>query len=309
MADKCIPNENTTLEKNNFNEKLKEINNVNEWENLILTYINEKDYSIKEDSSIDNDSEEFNNNKDSFYKENLETNNNMVNIKASDFPNKNDTNKKNDKLEEEFSNNEEKKIINDEKYTSKNINYNDLFLNKSNEINSIYIKNQFQNTFIFNGKEFKKYARYNKYNKKSNIKRSIYKCINNWKDNNLRKSTNKTTLCNATIEYIAPNQNIKSGYFLKKDHTEECYDLDVNPLPNKENKKYKKEILEKELYHKQSKENFIRLCEEVMNSSTVFNRPLFKEKFKEIYNSNKFNFPINTSFLSNIITKWKSTSY
>ena len=46
-----------------------------------------------------------------------------------------------------------------------------------------------------------------------------------------------------------------------------------------------------------------------MNSSTVFNRPLFKEKFKEIYNSNKFNFPINTSFLSNIITKWKSTSY
>ena len=182
------------MEKNNFNEKLKEINNVNEWENLILTYINEKDYSIKEDSSIDNDSEEFNNNKDSFYKENLETNNNMVNIKASDFPNKNDTNKKNDKLEEEFSNNEEKKIINDEKYTSKNINYNDLFLNKSNEINPIYIKNQFQNTFIFNGKEFKKYARYNKYNKKSNIKRSIYKCINNWKNNNLRKSTNKTTL-------------------------------------------------------------------------------------------------------------------
>ena len=46
-----------------------------------------------------------------------------------------------------------------------------------------------------------------------------------------------------------------------------------------------------------------------MNSSTVFNRPLFKEKFKEIYNSKKFNFPINNSFLSNIITKWKTTSY
>ena len=32
---------------------------------------------------------------------------------------------------------------------------------------------------------------------------------------------------------------------------------------------------------------------------------LFKNKFKEIYNKNKYNFPFNNIILSDIITKWK----
>ena len=45
-----------------------------------------------------------------------------------------------------------------------------------------------------------------------------------------------------------------------------------------------------------------------MNSSTIYDRTLYKDKFKEIYNSEKFNFPINDNLLSNIINKWKNES-
>ena len=30
------------------------------------------------------------------------------------------------------------------------------------------------------------------------------------------------SFCNATIEYVYPNKNTKSGYFLKEDHLQEC---------------------------------------------------------------------------------------
>ena len=48
-----------------------------------------------------------------------------------------------------------------------------------------------------------------------------------------------------------------------------------------------------------------------MNNSTIYDRKLFKEAFKNIYNDkeNKYNFPINNNFLSNIITRWKNNSY
>ena len=45
-----------------------------------------------------------------------------------------------------------------------------------------------------------------------------------------------------------------------------------------------------------------------MDNSNIYDRRLFKEEFKKIYNNNKFNFPINDNFLSNIITKWKKSS-
>ena len=47
-----------------------------------------------------------------------------------------------------------------------------------------------------------------------------------------------------------------------------------------------------------------------MNTSTIYNRQMFKDRFKEIYNdaSNKYDFEINNSMLNNIISKWKSTS-
>ena len=36
---------------------------------------------------------------------------------------------------------------------------------------------------------------------------------------------NSKSFCNATIVYIEPNQNIKSGYFLEKYHSKDCYEL------------------------------------------------------------------------------------
>ena len=82
--------------------------------------------------------------------------------------------------------------------------------------NNINLKDD--NTLIFNGKEYKNYSRINKYNKKRKIKKIIYKCINLRKDERIRISSNLPLFCNSTIEYIEPEQNVKSGYFLKIAH-------------------------------------------------------------------------------------------
>ena len=42
-----------------------------------------------------------------------------------------------------------------------------------------------------------------------------------------------------------------------------------------------------------------------MNTSEIFDRRLYKDEFKKIYNKFKYNFGINNNFLSNIITNWK----
>ena len=42
-----------------------------------------------------------------------------------------------------------------------------------------------------------------------------------------------------------------------------------------------------------------------MNSSEIFDRNLYKDEFKKLYNSQKLNFGIDNNFISNIITKWK----
>ena len=38
-----------------------------------------------------------------------------------------------------------------------------------------------------------------------------------------------------------------------------------------------------------------------MNKTNIYNRNLFKQKFKDEYNLNKYNFEINDNILSNII--------
>ena len=42
-----------------------------------------------------------------------------------------------------------------------------------------------------------------------------------------------------------------------------------------------------------------------MNSSEIFDRNLYKDEFKKLYNSQKLNFGIDNNFISNIITKLK----
>ena len=114
----------------------------------------------------------------------------------------------------------------------------------------------------------------------------------------MRLETKQKVFCNATIEYIYPNQNCKSGYFLKKDHSVECMNMLLT---------LNKDQIIKDL----NKDKFIQLCENVMNSSSIYDRRMFKEEFKKIYNDPKhhFNFPLNNSLLSNIISNWKKNSY
>ena len=65
--------------------------------------------------------------------------------------------------------------------------------------------------------------------------------------------------------------------------------------------------IKKKVEKEEDKEKFINLCNDLMDNSNIYDRRLFKEEFKKIYNNNKFNFPINENFLSNIITKWKKS--
>ena len=55
------------------------------------------------------------------------------------------------------------------------------------------------------------------------------------KNEKLRLQTNQGLFCNSTIECIEPNQNVKSGYFLTINHSDECNAL------NRTNNKYNKE--------------------------------------------------------------------
>jgi len=132
------------------------------------------------------------------------------------------------------------------------------------------------------------YSRFNNYNTKHNIKKLVYKCCNIRKEEAFRIKTHQKKFCNSTIVYVEPNQNVKSGYFLKKDHTKECYNLtnlyNNNTKVNDNNN---------------DKNHFYELCYTIMNTSDIYDRRLFKEKFKHIYNSNKYKFPLNNDMLLN----------
>ena len=88
---------------------------------------------------------------------------------------------------------------------------------------------------------------------------------------------------------------MKSKYILKEGHSQECETLFIK-------------IDKKDIKTTLTKEQFISECELIMNNSSIYDRNLFKTKFLEIYNKNKFNFPMNTNFLSNIITKWRNST-
>ena len=78
-----------------------------------------------------------------------------------------------------------------------------------------------------------------------------------------------------------PGQNIKGGYFFKSNHSEECknlYKINSEIIETKDIKKINND-----------KQKFIEICENIMNSSELFDRNLYKEEFKKIYNSQKFN--------------------
>ena len=107
--------------------------------------------------------------------------------------------------------------INDGKNNPKKI-----ILINLDEIPEKHIENKGDNSFIFNGKKFKKDKRLSNYIKKNNNLREVYKCEHCRHEEKLRQELNLKSFCNATIEYILPNQKEKSKYILKQDHSKEC---------------------------------------------------------------------------------------
>ena len=60
-----------------------------------------------------------------------------------------------------------------------------------------------------------------------------------------------------------------------------------------------------------NKDEYITNLDKVtMNSvlSYIYDMKIFRGRFKEIYNENKYNFPINDNRLNNIILSWKKSS-
>jgi len=92
---------------------------------------------------------------------------------------------------------------------NKHINNISLLYKNSNQIIEKNIESTNADSFIFNGKMFKKYYRDNKYKKEDKISRLIYKCIYHRKDEKIRIELKKSYFCNATIEYVLPGKNIK----------------------------------------------------------------------------------------------------
>ena len=150
----------------------------------------------------------------------------------------------------------------------------DLLLPNSNIIQEKYIKNNKLDSFIFDGKLFKRHTKLSNYIRKDYIKRNIYKCEYNRHEEKLRQQLKKKAFCNATIEYILPGQTVKSMYIFIEDHSQECKNFFIK-IDN---------IDKTDKTERFSKENFIYECENIMNNSDIYDRNLFKDKFKELYN-------------------------
>lgn len=90
---------------------------------------------------------------------------------------------------------------------------------------------------------------------------------------------------------------MKSGYFLKEEHWIQC---------EKTGKISKETFIEENTLN--GKNEFIIDCNGDLDNYIIYDRKLFKTKFLNIYNKNKFSFSINQNLSSNIIIKWKNTS-
>ena len=88
---------------------------------------------------------------------------------------------------------------------NENINPKKIIIKNLDEIPEKFIENKGDNSFIFNGKMFKKDKRLSNYIKKNNIIREVYKCEYCRHEEKLRQELKLKSFCNATIEYILPN--------------------------------------------------------------------------------------------------------
>ena len=142
-----------------------------------------------------------------------------------------------------------------EKIKDGNNNPKKIILMNLDEIPEKHIENKGDNSFIFNGKKFKKDKRLSNYIKKNNILREVYKCEYFRHEEKLRQELKLKSFLNVTIEYILPNQKIKSKYILKQDHSKECELKYIKIDTETENNK---EIYNREHFNKEcEKDEFI----------------------------------------------------
>ena len=87
----------------------------------------------------------------------------------------------------------------------------------------------------------------------------------------------------------------KISYILKIDHSFECYDKNSKKSVNtyKTIKDY---------------DDFKSKCYDLMNKSSIYDRKIFKNGFRKIYNENNYNFPLQEDKLNNLIANWKLTT-
>ena len=162
-------------------------------------------HKIEEDNLYGNEiiNESSNNSKE----ENDNTNSDWINILQNELENftlgSSNENSEDDLIKEinfvEINNNKEKLKANNEKLDENNLIEEDSLKKSIKEVKEIYKAEEIEENLLkkvddsifFEGKEFKKYSRFNYYNDKRKIKKIIYKCINNRKDDRIRKATGK----------------------------------------------------------------------------------------------------------------------
>ena len=94
-------------------------------------------------------------------------------------------------------------------------NNNELFQKNFNQILENNIEKLMLDSFIFNGKRFKKYYRDNKYQKEDKILRTVYKCIYHRKDEKLRLQLNQSSFAMQQLNTYSLIRIKKVDIFLK----------------------------------------------------------------------------------------------
>ena len=170
------------------------------WDKFILNYIKNIEYEPLPKHLNNNSSLNEENDINQINLDNIDNNSNIIHNNDNKIENL--IPKSN--IEKENKQNKDMKDIKEDpinKTKDEEIFFDDSNIIKENNINKISL-----DSFIFNGKKFKKYYRDNKYVKNNNIKRIVYKCVNHRKDERIIIYTNKTPFCNSTIEYIFPDK-------------------------------------------------------------------------------------------------------
>ena len=275
-----LPTINEKLKNHNDTEYI-HLDDKNNITDEILNY--PKEFNSKDNKQDDNKDNNWINILNKYKNEYLENEINSLSSEGKNISEKiidltNEDNSKNISINEFLNEKKPNQIQKERVIIKENI------INSKNTDN-ININEITQSYIIFNGKEFKLDKRSTNYEKKDKIKRLVYKYVNSRKEEKFKQKSKQPDFCSANLEYIEPNQHVKSGYFLKKDHSMECNNISSI-------------INIKKINTDNDKENFASLCEEIMNKSTIYDRTLFKNKFKDIYNENKYNFPLNNNMFS-----------